>query len=389
VGKRNRAARFETPRERGDQLQSTPTNFTHQKIGDHNEPIAILCERSNLVVRRLDRLNPSTLDNLELYMTVQVTAAHLRAAAKGAVNASNMMSVLVAVDRYGSSLGMDRPHRAVQFYAQIMHEGGDFRYDREIWGPTPAQQRYDTRIDLGNTPAVDGDGKLYMGRTAMQITGKANYRAFTDWCRSHAMNCPDFVSNPDAVNTDPWEGLGPLWYWDVHDLNTYADSGDIEMITRRVNGGVNGLADRIDHYVRLSLVVLGYPADGVRQFQARAGVEVDGVPGPRTRSELHKELLALSGASTKMAAFAAAPVVDETEVVPVAVDQTVKKKFNILGWISGAFGGGGFGVAALAGFDWRALLVIIGFAVVLTVGVLVARKWVINAIKDIRQAVEE
>jgi putative chitinase len=89
-------------------------------------------------------------------MTVQVTAAHLRAAAKGAVNASNMMSVLVAVDRYGSSLGMDPPHRAVQFYAQIMHEGGDFRYDREIWGPTPAQERYDTRADLGNSPAKDG-----------------------------------------------------------------------------------------------------------------------------------------------------------------------------------------------------------------------------------------
>lgn len=322
-------------------------------------------------------------------MTVQVTAAHLRAAAKGAVNAQNMMSVLVAVDRYGEELGMDRAHRAVQFYAQIMHEGGDFQYDREIWGPTPAQERYDTRVDLGNTPAKDGDGKLYMGRTAMQITGKANYRAFTDWCRSHSMNCPDFVRNPDALNTDPWEGLGPLWYWDVHELNTYADSGDIEMITRRINGGVNGLADRIDHYVRLSLVVLGYPADGVRQFQARAGVTVDGVPGPRTRSELHKALLALSGASTKMAAFSAAPVVDEKEVVPVAVDQTVKNKFNILGWISGAFGGGGFGVAALAGFDWRALLVIIGFAVLLTVGVLVARKWVIGAIKDIRQAVEE
>jgi putative chitinase len=322
-------------------------------------------------------------------MTVQVTAAHLRAAARGAVDASNMNSVLVALDRYGEQLGMDRPHRAVQFYAQIMHESGDFRYDREIWGPTPAQKRYDTRVDLGNTPEADRDGKLYMGRTAMQITGKANYRAFTDWCRAHAMNCPDFVRNPDAVNTDPWEGVGPLWFRDVNKLNTYADRGDLEMIARRINGGVSGLADRIDHYVRLSLVVLGYPADGVRQFQARAGVAVDGDPGPRTRAELHKALLALSGASTKMAAFSAAPVVDEKEVVPVSVDQTVKNKFNILGWISGAFGGGGFGIAALAGFDWRSLAVIIGFAVVLTIGVLIARKWVIGAIKDIRQAVEE
>jgi putative chitinase len=322
-------------------------------------------------------------------MTVQVTAAHLRAAAKGAVNASNMMSVLVAMDRFGSQLGMDRPHRAVSFYAQIMHESGDFRFDREVWGPTPAQQRYDTRVDLGNTPAVDGDGKLYMGRTAMQITGKANYRAFTDWCRSHSMNCPDFVRNPDAVNTDPWEGLGPLWFWDRENLNKWADQGDIETITKRINGGINGLADRIDHYVRLSLVLLGYKPDSVRQFQASNDLDVDGDAGPKTRATLHKALLALSGASTRMAAFSAAPVVDEKEVVPAAVDQTVKTKFNILGWISGAFGGGGFGVAALAGFDWRALAVIIGFAVVLTIGVLIARKWVIGAIKDIRQAVEE
>lgn len=322
-------------------------------------------------------------------MSVQVTAANLRAAAKGAMNAQNMNSVLVAMSRYGEELGMDKPHRTVQFYAQIMHESGDFRYDREVWGPTAAQNGYDTRTDLGNTPAVDGDGKIYMGRTAMQITGKANYRAFTEWCRAHAMNCPDFVRNPDAVNTDPWEGLGPLWFWDTNHLNNYADKGDIEMITRRINGGINGLADRVDHYVRLALVVLGYAPDGVRQFQANAGIAVDGDAGPRTRAELHKALLALSGASTKMAAFSAAPVVDEKPVVPVEVDQTVKKKFNILGWASTAFGGGGFGIAALAGFDWRSLAVIILAGVILTVGVLVARKWIIGAIKDIREAVEQ
>ncbi|MDM9629550.1 peptidoglycan-binding protein [Rhizobium sp. S152] len=322
-------------------------------------------------------------------MNVQVTAANLRAAAKGAVNAQNMNSVLVAMSRYGAELGMDRPHRAVQFYAQIMHESGDFRYDREVWGPTPAQQRYDTRVDLGNTPAADGDGKIYMGRTAMQITGKANYRAFTEWCRSHAMNCPDFVRMPDAVNTDPWEGLGPLWFWDRNNLNRWADQGDIETITKRINGGINGLADRVDHYVRLALVVLGYKADGVRQFQANANLDVDGDAGPKTRAALHTALLGLSGASTKMAAFSAAPVVEEKPVVPVAVEQTVKKKFNILGWAASAFSGGGLSLAAFAGFDWRALLVILGFVTVLVVGGLFLRQWIIAAIKDIRQAVEE
>jgi putative chitinase len=107
-----------------------------------------------------------------------------------------------------------------------------------------------------------------------------------------------------------------------------------------------------------------------------AGLDADGDRGPKTRAALHKALLALSGATT------------QKQVVPQAVEATVKKKFNLLGWVSGAFGGGGFGIAALAGFDWRALIVIIGFAAVLTIGVLIARKWVISAIKDIRLAVE-
>ena len=77
-----------------------------------------------------------------------ITAQHVRAAAKGRVNESNLASVLVALDRYGERFGMDRPHRLSQYFAQLMHESGDFRYDREIWGPTPAQQRYETRTIL-------------------------------------------------------------------------------------------------------------------------------------------------------------------------------------------------------------------------------------------------
>lgn len=318
-------------------------------------------------------------------MTVQISAQHLQAAAKGQVNASNMNSVLVAMQRYDSELGMDKPHRAVQFYAQIMHESGDFRYDREVWGPTAAQKKYDTRTDLGNTKAADGDGKLYAGRTAMQITGKKNYGLFTEWCRAHGFNSPDFVVNPEAVNTDPWEGLGPLWYWDTNNLNRWADQGDIETITKKINGGINGLGDRIDHYVRLALVVLGYPPEAVKQFQAKAGLDADGDAGPKTRAALHKALLVLSGSSTKLAAFSAAPVVEEKEVVPQAVEKQVKKRFNIFGWLGGIFSGGGFGIAALSGFDWRALAVLVaGIVLVAALGLLL-RNQIIAAIKDVRQ----
>lgn len=227
-----------------------------------------------------------------------ITATQIRLAAKAPVNESNLNSVLVALTQFGPSVGMDTPPRLVQYFAQIMHESGGFRYDREIWGPTPAQARYDTRTDLGNTPAADGDGKRYAGRTAMQLTGKANYAAFTAWCAKKGFSSPDFVASPDLVNTDPWEGLVPLWYWDTRGLNAYADKGDIETITRRINGGMNGFADRCDNYVRLALVMLGFKTSDTRGFQTvakqtgrYAGV-IDGAAGPMTRMALHKTLQA-------------------------------------------------------------------------------------------------
>jgi putative chitinase len=222
-----------------------------------------------------------------------ITAQQIRASAKGAVNESNMNSVIVSLNQFGATAGLDKKCRLAQFIGQIMHESGDFRYDREIWGQTPAQERYDTRTDLGNTPAVDGDGKKYMGRTGIQITGRANYQAFHDWCGYKGFNPPDIVANPDLVNTDPWEGLACIWFWDSHGLNRFADDGDIEAVTKHINGGLNGLADRIDHYARFSLVLLGYGPNEVKRFQAGACLVVDGAVGPKTCAALHAALVAL------------------------------------------------------------------------------------------------
>lgn len=234
----------------------------------------------------------------------------------------NMRSIVAGLDRYGKQAGLDRPHRLAHYLAQLAHESGAFRYDGELWGPTPAQKRYDTRTDLGNTKAADGDGEKYKGRGPIQITGKANYTEFRDWCRSKGLNPPDFVAQPDLVNTDPWEGLGPIWYWSTRNLNQYADANDLEMITRRINGGVNGLADRIEWYTKAGLVLAGYSPDAVKAFQVdaqRAGRidVVDGISGPKTRSALHLTLAATSAPSALMT-VTAAPVVEEVEV-PVAV----------------------------------------------------------------------
>src|SRR5690606_2488667 len=142
---------------------------------------------------------------------------------------ANLKSVLVALERFGSRFGLDQLHRPVQLFAQLMHESCEFRYDRELWGPTPAQRRYDVRTDLGNTAARDGDGFKYRGRTSIEVTGKANVRTFRNWCRSFmpAVGMPDFVSEPDEMNTDPWEGLAPIWFWTKLNLNRWADQGDV------------------------------------------------------------------------------------------------------------------------------------------------------------------
>lgn len=218
---------------------------------------------------------------------MQVTAATLAAIA-GASENSNMRSVIAGLVARPS--GLDRPHRLAHYLGQLAHESGAFRYDREIWGPTAAQRRYDGRTDLGNTAALDGDGYRYRGRGPIQITGKANYRQYRDWCRGSGLPAPDFVAAPDLVLTDPWEGLGPVWYWTTRELGGLADRNDLDAITRRINGGSNGLADRRARYTRAALVLLGYGPTDIRAFQRAEHIAADGIAGPTTRATLHAAL---------------------------------------------------------------------------------------------------
>ncbi|GEC42198.1 putative chitinase [Sinorhizobium meliloti] len=83
------------------------------------------------------------------------------------------------------------------------------------------------------------------------------------------------------------ERAGASVNWDIRDLNRWADEGDAETITKKINDGKNGLAARFDRLARISLVLLGYRADNVLQFQAYHCLRVDGDVGPKTRAVLH------------------------------------------------------------------------------------------------------
>lgn len=128
--------------------------------------------------------------------------------------------------------------RQNHFLAQVLHESMCFKYNEEI----ASGDAYDTRVDLGNTPEKDGDGRLFKGRGWIQCTGKTNYLQAS---REFKV---DFIKNPDLMEEYPYCALVAGWYWDRKNLNMFADKDDIKSITKRINGGYNGLDDRISKY---------------------------------------------------------------------------------------------------------------------------------------------
>jgi len=126
--------------------------------------------------------------------------------------------------------------RKAAFVAQILHESGLLRYTSEIWGPTPAQSRYEGRADLGNTQP--GDGSKYRGRGLLQTTGRTNYDH-----TGQALGI-DLLSNPEWLARPSLAARSAGWFWKTHGCNEIADSGDFTRLTKRINGGANGLEDR-------------------------------------------------------------------------------------------------------------------------------------------------
>lgn len=95
---------------------------------------------------------------------------------------------------------------------------------------------------MGNGSAGSGDGWKYRGRGLIQITGRANYEA-----TSKAIG-EDFVSQPEQLEQPYYAALSAAEWWHRHGCNQIADTGDMAAVTRKVNGGLNGLNDRLNLY---------------------------------------------------------------------------------------------------------------------------------------------
>lgn len=166
-------------------------------------------------------------------------------------------------------LGITEHARAVHFFAQVAHETGNFRYFVENlnysanalqrvfkkYFPTAAEAKEYARKPkkiankvyanrMGNGDEASGDGWKYRGRGALQLTGRNNYQAFENYLQG-----PCVLDFPDKVK-DEYAFESAMFFFDTNKLwricDQGLDEGTIRLLTRRINGGFNGLAHRIE-----------------------------------------------------------------------------------------------------------------------------------------------
>lgn len=174
------------------------------------------------------------------------------------------------LNHYMINEGIITPPRKAHFLSQVAHESGDLNrltenlnYSatallntfRKYFADRETAEKYARRpIDIanrvyanrmGNGPESSGDGWRYRGAGLIQLTGKNNHKAFADASGKPLAAIGDYLrSYEGAVHS-------AVWFWTQNGLNKLADQNDIMGITRRINGGYNGLQDRTDKFRRI------------------------------------------------------------------------------------------------------------------------------------------
>lgn len=175
-----------------------------------------------------------------------------------------------ALNKTCEQFEINTPKRIAGFLSQVGHESGGFKFVKEnlnysapalraVFGKyftddsmANAFARQPERIAnkvyanrMGNGNEASGDGYRYCGRGLIQLTGKDNYTAFGNACGIDAVDHPEIVESPDVA------ALSAGWFWSTRHLNTLADAGDVAGMTKRINGGANGLDDRQLRYSKI------------------------------------------------------------------------------------------------------------------------------------------
>lgn len=156
---------------------------------------------------------------------MQVTLADLRKFAPRG-NPKILSGILPALNQLLPHYKIDTPLRVCHFLAQAAHETDGFRTLQEYANG----DAYEGRKDLGNTEP--GDGRRYKGRGIFQLTGRANYARY------------GLTATPTKAAEPKTSVFIACEYWNERKLSRYADRNDLPSITKRINGGYNGLADR-------------------------------------------------------------------------------------------------------------------------------------------------
>jgi predicted chitinase len=146
-----------------------------------------------------------------------------------------VLELCPGIARTMANRNIDTPLRRAHFLAQIGHESGELRFRAEIANG----EAYEGRADLGNS--TPGDGRRFKGRGLIQLTGRANYAEYGRALGREA----ELLALPERIETDNELCVDVAgWFWAKRGLNALADSDDLTAITKRINGGLNGLEDR-------------------------------------------------------------------------------------------------------------------------------------------------
>lgn len=161
--------------------------------------------------------------------------------------AAQVDAFLEALNAAMTEADISTPLRQAAFLAQLAHESGELRF----WEEFADGKAYEGRRDLGNVHM--GDGPRFKGRGPIQLTGRKNYRA-----AGGALGLPLEESPELAMATEVGFRVA-AWFWRTRGLNEFADVGAFDVITRRINGGLNGREHRHLYYARAKKVLGATP----------------------------------------------------------------------------------------------------------------------------------